>query len=151
MVIGHLQHHTSPRVIVECPKERGDVTNVIDDVVCGYDVSTRRHVGHSRPEALDCLTGDPTRPSVNFEHLEHVGLVIHTDHVSSRRYQRERGNAAATAHVQHAAPFAKHFARPIVRRRSFDDLRDLEERRRMNPRTLLGRGQYVVGDGPRVK
>ena len=151
MMVRHLQHHTDACVIVEGQKKGNDVAHVVDDVVRGDNIGVRCRAGHVRPEALNRRTGDPVPFGVYLEHHQHLGLLIHPNHVCCRRRQRESGNATAAADVEHGTAIGHRFTRPIVRRRGFNDVRNLKEHRRMNPWAFFRGRQYVGGQRPGVK
>ena len=150
-MIGHLQHHTASSVIVQGAKEWNDIGDVVDDVVGSDNVSIRRRVSHGWPESLNCQNRNPVLFGVRLEHNQHLGLLVHSNHVCGRRRQRECRHPTTAADVEHGAALGNRITRPIVRRRSFDDVRNLEKNRRMNPRAFFRRRQNVVGQGPGVE
>ncbi len=151
MVIGQLEHHARTRVDVQCQKEWFDVGDVVDDVVRGCDIRDRRAQGDFRPESFDRFDVNPARCGVGPEHCQHLWLVVDADHVGRGRSQGECRDASSTAHVEYRRALDENFARPVVRGRRRYCVGDLEEYRRVDPRTLRGGIDDLLGQGPRLK
>jgi len=126
-MIRHLQNHPNSRVIIEGSKKWDDVAHVVDDVVRGHNVGTRCLVRRLRPETLDRRTRYPALFCIHLELHQHLGLMIHADHVSRRRCEREGGDAGSATHVQNCAPFAQRLTRTIMGWRRLNDVRNQEE------------------------